>query len=247
MYDLKSTFYPASEPKNGYIGKADITIANAVRVNNISVFAKDGGYAIKFADYGENNSYVVPKSKDAYSAMLGVVEKAVHAEGHFGYEKGEYGVKFVARGAKVDEKYADGRYSVEIGELCTLNGITTRWVEGEKDGKAYGFVSVDMPAVRDAEGKVHLYEKDGKNVASLEFQGLVSKWTDKEGKKVSLDYGVKLADAVKKVRKELYPEKYAEKKPSIDDNIAKAEEKGKAVISKKPVAKQKKTEHELSC
>lgn len=222
MYELKANFYPASEKKMGYIGKADITIGNAVKINNISVFDKADGSGINlgFAEYGENNSYVVPKSKEAYAAMRDVVAKAVESDKHFGFEKGSYGVKFEARGTKVDEKYADGRYSVEVGDLCTLNGITSHWVEFEKDGQKRGFVSVDMPAVRNADGKVRMYTNaDNKEVASLEFQGIVSTWTDKAGKEQSLDYGVKLADAVKKVRKELMPELYAEKKTSLNEQV----------------------------
>lgn len=239
MLALKSNFYPASSPKNGYIGKADITIANAYTINNISVFEKDGGYTLGFAEYGDKgNSYVVPKSKEAYAAMLAVVEKAVRDEGRFGYEKGSYGPDLKVVGTKVDEKYADGRYSVEIGDLCTLNGITTRWVEYEKDGKKQGFVSVDMPAVKDAEGKVRMYTNaEGKDVASLEFQGLVSKWTDKEGKEVELDWGVKLANAVKAVRKELMPEKYAEKKPPLNEQVNGAKAQKKAAPKNKNTKK----------
>lgn len=239
MLALKSNFYPASEPKNGYIGKADITIANAFGINNISVFEKDGGYALHFSEYGDKgNSYVIPKTKEAYAAFLSVVEKAIHDEGHFGYEKGSYGPELKVTGTKVNEKYADGRYSVEIGDLCTLNGITTRWVEYEKDGNKQGFVSVDMPAARDADGKVRMYKNaEGKDVASLEFQGLVSKWQDKEGKDVELDWGVKLADAVKKVRKELMPEKYADKKPPLKEQVAGAKAQKKSATQKKDTKK----------
>ena len=93
MYALKSNFYPAQEPKAGYIGKADIAIGNAVRLNNISVFKneQDGTYSIAFAKFGKDNdrSYVIPSSKEAFAAMVAVVSKAVEAEKHFAFEKGQ--------------------------------------------------------------------------------------------------------------------------------------------------------------
>lgn len=218
MYELKANFHPAAEAKNGYIGKADLLIANAVRLNNVSVFAKDDGYALSFTEYGENGSLVVPKGKEQYAAMRDVIAKAVESEKHFAFEKGSYGPKFNVRGRLVDEPYADGRFSVEVGDFCTLCGITTQKVEFEKDGKDRSFIAVNMPAVRDADGKVRMYQNSkGKDVASLEFQGVVSKWTDKAGQEQSLDYGVKIADAVKKARKELLAER--DRKTSLDDQM----------------------------
>lgn len=237
MYHLKANFYPAEEPKNGYIGKATIDVANAIRISNISVFQGEGGYSINFAEYGEkNNSFVIPKTKEAYAAMLGVVAKAVEAEQHYAFENGTYGPKLTVTGVRVEEPYADGRYSLQVGDLCTLNGITSRWIETEKDGKKRAFASVDMPVVRDAEGKVRMYKTaDGKDAADLQFEGLVSKWTDKEGKEVSLDYGKKIADAVRTERSKLYHK-------SLENQVADAKAKGNAKPKEKAAPKKNKDE-----
>lgn len=84
MKKLTANFFPAEEQKNGYIGKANITIANAIRLNGISVFMPEaGGIHISFPEFGEGEnraSYVIPKSKEAYEAMLDVVAKAVANE-----------------------------------------------------------------------------------------------------------------------------------------------------------------------
>ena len=236
MYALRTNFYPAEEPKNGYVGKATLDVANAVRINNISVFEKDGAYSIAFSDYGDKEkggSYFVPGSKEVYAAILGVIEKAVANENHFAFEKGKYGLKFEARGTKVEEPYADGRYSVSMGEFGTLHGITSRWVEVVKDGEKHGFIGVNMPVSRDADGKVRMYKNaEGKDVPSFEFQGLLSQWKDLEGKDVSLDYGAKLVNAVKKARKELYPEKYAERKQSFENQVNGAKKQQKEPAKK---------------
>lgn len=237
MYHLKANFYPTDEPKNGYVGKASIDVASAVRISNISVFKNEEGYSLGFAEYGEKeNSFVVPKSKEAYAAMLGVVVKAVEAEQHYAFENGTYGPKITVTGVRVEEPYADGRYSLQVGDLCTLNGITSRWVETEKDGKKRAFASVDMPVVRDAEGKVRMYKNaEGKDVADLQFEGLVSKWKDKEGKEQTRDYRSIIADAVKAERSKLYHK-------SLENQVADAKAKGKAKTKEQAAPKKKKDE-----
>lgn len=216
MYALKSNFYPAQEPKEGYIGKADITVANAVRLNNISVFEKDGAYHIAFAKFGKEGSersYIIPSSKEAYAAMVDVVAKAIAAENHFGYSKGDLGVKLEVNGAKVEEPYADGRYSVEVGELCTLNGISTRVVPFEKDGKDASFVSVDLPTIAGADGKAQTWtDKDGDKQVNYQFECLTVTWTDKEGKEQKADYDRILTGKVLAKRKHLM-------EPSLEDKI----------------------------
>lgn len=205
MYTLTANFYEAQQEKNGYIGKADITIGNAIQLNNISVFVKDGITGLAFAKFGKDNerSYVIPASKEAYAAMVAVVENAIAHENHFGYTKGEYGVRLEVNGARVNEPYADGRFSIKVGDFCTLNGISTRVVEHTKDGKDASFVAVDLPRVEDADGKVKLYTgKDGKERADLQFEGVKNKFT-KDGKEVSTDYGVLINNMVRKCRKEL--------------------------------------------
>lgn len=207
MYALKANFFPAQEPKMGYIGKADVTVGNAVRLNNISVFKneQDGTYSIAFAKFGKNNerSYVIPASKEAFAAAVAVVGKAVEAEKHFAFEKGDYGVKLEVNGARVNEQYADGRFSIKVGDFCTLNGISTREVEYVRDGKDESFVAVDFPAVRDAEGNVSLYtDKDGNQKANLQFEGLKDHYT-KDSKEVSTDYQALMNNMIRKHRNEL--------------------------------------------
>lgn len=206
MYALKANFYVAQQEKNGYIGKADITIGNAIQVNNISVFVNDGITNLAFAKFGKDNerSYVIPASKEAYAAMVAVVENAIVDDNHFGYAKGDYGVRLEVNGARVNEPYADGRFSIKVGDFCTLNGISTRVVEYAKDGKDDSFVAVDLPRVEDADGKVKLYTgKDGKEHADLQFEGVKNKFTNKEGKEVTTDYGVLINNMVRKCRKDL--------------------------------------------
>lgn len=207
MYALKANFYPAQEPKAGYIGKADVTVGNAVRLNNISVFQneQDGTYSIAFAKFGNDNdrSYVIPSSKEAFAAMVAIVGKAVEAEKHFAFEKGDYGLKLEVNGARVNEQLADGRFSIKVGDFCTLNGISTREVEYARDGKDESFVAVDFPPVRDAEGKVSLYtDQEGNQKANLQFEGLKDHYT-KDGKEVSTDYQALMNNMVRKHRNEL--------------------------------------------
>lgn len=205
MYALKANFYPAQAPKGGYIGKADITIANAVRLNNISVFenAQDGTRSISFAKFGKNNerSYIIPSSKEAYAAMLAVVSKAVESEKHFATEKGNFGVKLDVSGAKVNEPYADGRFTVSVGDFCTLNGISTREASYTKDGVKKEFVAVDIPPVRDEEGKVKQYtDKDGNQHVNLQYECLKDTYKNKEGKEVSTDYKALMNNMIRKCR-----------------------------------------------
>lgn len=207
MYALKANFYPAQEPKAGYVGKADITVGNTVRLNNISVFKneQDGTYSIAFAKFGNDNdrSFVIPSSKEAFAAMVEVVGKAVEAEKHFAAEKGDLGVKLEVNGARVNEQFADGRFSVKVGDFCTLNGISTREVEYARDGKDESFVAVDFPPVRDAEGNVSLYtDKKGNQRANLQFEGLKVHYT-KEGKEMSTDYQALMSNMIRKHRDEL--------------------------------------------
>lgn len=209
MYALKANFYPAQEPKAGYIGKADITIANAVRLNNISVFenAADGTRTIAFAKFGQDDkySYVVPSSKEAYAAMLAVVNKAVESEKHYGFEKGDSGIKLEVKGVKVDEPYADGRYHVTLGDFCTLNGISTREVSYTQDGEAKSFVAVDLPPVRDAEGHVKQFtDEKGNQHVNLQFECLKHRYKDKEGKEAFTDYRVLMNNMIRKTRSELH-------------------------------------------
>ena len=224
MYALKANFYPAQDPKAGYIGKADITVANAVRLNNISVFEKDGAYHIDFAKFGKEGnerSYIIPSSKEAYAAMVDVIAKAVADEKHFGYTRGDLGVHLEVNGALVNEPYADGRFSVAVGELCTLNGICTRVVPYEKDGQDSSFVSVDLPVVPGADGKAQTWtDKEGEKQVNHQFECLPVTWKDKEGKEQKADYERILTGKVLAKRKHLM-------EPSLDEKIA----EGKAQVA----------------
>lgn len=222
-YPMISNFRPEAEPKNGYIGKADITIADGLKINNISVFQKeDGTRSLSFAEFGrEDNkrSYVVPASKEIYAEMLNVISMAVDDPNHFGHVTGDqFGrIKLeVVGGARVNEPYADGRYSVKFGDLVTLNGIVSRMGPG-RDDKQHPYV--DMPAVRNADGKISMYEvQGGKKRANLQFEMKKHEWTDKDGNKHEFNYPQDMRIAVLAKRKELNT-------PSLDDQIGGAKEK----------------------
>lgn len=217
MKKLTANFYPAAEPKNGYIGKANITIADAIRINGISVFTPEsGGINIAFPEFGEGDnrrSYVVPKSKDAYEAMLTVVLKAVaDKEHHFGFTTGEYGPHMDVHGKAVNEPYADARFSIEVEDICTLYGVTTRPVNYEKDGKDRSFVSVDKPTIATFENSA------GETQYRPAFEGRVSVWKDKEGVEQKRDWGQLMNGLVLAERKAVL-----ERKPALDDQMKNAE------------------------
>lgn len=214
MKKLTANFYPANEPThcaNGadYLGKADITIANAVRLNGISVFRDKGGEIdIQFPGFGDGGSYVVPHSKEAYAAMRDVVAMAIDDNAHhFGYNKGDYGVHLEVSGKAVQEPYADARFSVSVADVCTLHGITTRPVEYAKDGKDKSFVAVDLPTIGS-------YEKDGETQYQTAFEGRISAW-EKDGEQHSRNYGQLMQGLVLGERKSIFQER----KPSLNDQL----------------------------
>ena len=214
MKKLTANFYPAAEPKAGYIGKANITIADAIRLNGISVFVTEGqGMHISFPEFGDGGSYVVPKSKEAYAAMLEVVAKAVaNNEKHFGFTTGEYGPNMEVHGKAVNEPYADARFSIDVADICTLYGVTTRVVEYAKDGKDRSFVSVDKPTIATYENA------EGETQYRPAFEGRLSVWKDKEGVEQKRDWGQMLQGLVLAERK-----KVLERKPALDDQMKDAE------------------------
>lgn len=73
--------------------------------------------------------------------------------------------------------------------------------------------------------------EDGKEVPYYEFEGLVSKWKDKDGNDKSRDYGKVIVDAVKYQRKQLHYK-------SLQNQIADAKAQGEAE-TKKPAASTK--------
>lgn len=219
MYNMKSNFYPAKEPKNGYIGFADLTIANAIRIRGIAVFENhdSSGHHIQFPGYennGKEGEYVIPASKEAYAAMLDVIEKALaDKEKHFAWTTGKLDPWLKVSGVSVSEPYADGRYSVEIEDLCSLRGITTRNVDYiNKEGQDASFVSVDMP-------KMPAYEKDGELVYPAVFEGLKYE-REKNGKKDTKDFGLLIRNLVLNER-----EKMHEQHPSLEEQVSNAEQR----------------------
>lgn len=220
MLTLKANFRPITPSENGPLGFADITVANAVRLNGVAIFVKDGKCSLSFTKYGQNDeySYVVPRSPEAYAAMLGVVEKAMTSEKQFAVVPGENKISFEVTGVRVEEPYADGRFTVMVGDLCALNGITTREVTLEKDGQPEKFVSMDLPVQRDAEGKIRMYEnKKGKQVASHQYDLLVRVWKDKEGKEKKFNFHNFVGNMVRGKRAELGAQ-------TLEDKIAAGKE-----------------------
>lgn len=217
-YSMNSNFYPAREPKNGFIGTADLLIANGIKIRGIAVFEKENGYNIQFAGFGEGDgrkSYVVPASKEAYADILSVIQKAVEdPEHHFGWSSGDHfewdeqAKKFKQleiSGEAVKEPYADARFQIEVKDLCTLYGITTHEVEkkGEKGGT---FIAVDPP-------KLEPYEKNGEKIYPPVFEGWVNKY-EKNGKEHKFDFGSYLDGAILGKRKELL-----NRHPSLDEQV----------------------------
>ena len=134
MYKMTANFYPAQEPKNGYIGRASLTIADAIRINSIRVFEKEDKINVQFPSYDvvadgkeQQISYVTPDSKEVYAAMVEVVKMAVEdKEHHFGHKTGKYNPQLEVTGKEVNEPYADGRFTLKVDGVCTMTGITSQ-------------------------------------------------------------------------------------------------------------------------
>lgn len=200
MYKMQADFRPANEKKNGYIGKANLTIADGIKINGISVFEQEnGGLNLRFPGYDNNHSYVyVPHDSDGYKAMVNTVEGAVLNEQHTYVQDGDMNPYLSVKGTLVDEPYADGRFSVEIKNLCTLNGITTR--VGEKNDKT--FTAVNMPTLEPYENR------EGKKVYPKAFEGKTAEF-EKDGQPVKKNYRDLISNLVKHERNA----KMAEKAP----------------------------------
>lgn len=217
MKKLTANFFPAEEQKNGYIGKANITIANAIRLNGISVFeAEGGGFNISFPGFGEGenrHSYVVPRSKEAFEALLTAVTMAVGDEkNHFGFTTGDYGPHLEVHGRPVNEPRADARFSIDVDDVCTLHGLTTRVVDYTKAGQDRSFVAVDKPII------AVYQDKDGNDQYRPAFEGRVSVWKDREGVEQKRDWGQLMQGLVLAERKNVL-----ERKPALEDQVKNAE------------------------
>lgn len=227
MYNLKANFYPAKEPKNGYLGFADLTVANAIRMRGIAVFenADGSGHHIQFPGYGEGaeaRHYIVPDSKEAYAAMLQVIEKAMEdKEKYFGWSSGKMNPRLEVKGHAVDEPYADSRYTINVEGLCSLHGISTREANyKDKDGNDKSFIAVDVP-------NLPPYEKDGEKVYPGVFEGLKSKY-ERDGKEEVKDFGRLIRHLVLAERKQVL-----EQRPSLAEQVATAAEKTGKIDSSK--------------
>lgn len=231
MKKLTANFYPLKEAiacSNGatLLGHSQVTIAGAFNLNGISVFRDAGGEIdIAFPKFGTGErSHVVPHSKEAYAAIRDVIAMAVNdQEHHFGHNNGTYGFgekhkDLVLAGDLVSEPYADGRFSLSIADLVTCYNITTAMREGTKGE----FVAVDMPTISS------YTKEDGTTRYQAAFEGVTSKWTDKEGKEQSNDYSVTLRRMVRNYRGQKIHEREQaqgkdDKKPSLNDQMKGAE------------------------
>lgn len=237
---LTANFYPAAEPKNGYVGNATVTIGNAIRINGIGVYEnrEGSGHHIRLPGYGEgenSHGYVVPADPATHAKILGVVEKAMSAENHFGYVGGKDSPYLEVSGKAVEEPYADGRYSIAVKEkvgkddykdICYLYGITSNVVTYEKEAEAKSFVAVNMP---------HLYSytnKDGETRHVSAFEGVTAQY-EKDGQTHKKDYDLLIRNLVLSERKE----KVLGQRPTLEETVQKAQmaaESGARASSQSP-------------
>lgn len=215
MYHTTANFYPAHTPKNGYIGRADITVADAIKMRGIAVFQKeDGSLNLRFPTFGnKENTMIYPASKQAYADMLQVVTDAVNdPQYHFGHANGRYNPKLEVSGRLVDEPYADARFTIDVENFCTLRGVATRVADlKQTDGT---FVAVDMPVL-------HKYEnKEGETVYPTAFEGLKWHYKDKNQNEHTKDFGLLIRNLVKNERTKLM-----DRKPELGQTMTGASER----------------------
>ena len=72
MFKMTSNFYPADEPKNGYIGKADLTIAEAIKINGISVFNNNGVIGMRLPEYERRDNGAREEMYQSFIAAFGM-------------------------------------------------------------------------------------------------------------------------------------------------------------------------------
>lgn len=260
MDRLSANFYAAEEPKRFegkpyidpetkeekvsqggfYVGKANITVGNAYRLEDISVFQMDdGAHTLRFPDFPgvdrDTNqptrvSFVVPKSHDAYAAMVDVVIAARESERGFAFTQGNYNPQVTIHGNLVNETredgsiIADGRYTAEIGDVCVVRGISTRPAEYKDGDETKRFVAVDIPNCLDANDKPSTYEKDGETRYNKVFTPLISRWTDKDDQQKSKNYGSLFKRLVLSERKNLR-EATKEKPGDLNKAVDKAKDR----------------------
>lgn len=223
QYKMNANFRPAPEPKNGHIGYADVTIADAIKIYDISVFQKkDGTYNFHFPDFPladgkHRHGFVVAENAEARAQFLDVIVKAVNdQEHHFGWATGKQNPFLSVSGRAVQEAHADARFTVKVGDLCTLCGIKTEEVNFKKENEEPGkFVAVNFPLRKP-------YEKEGETVYPHVFEALKDgKAFNKEtGKEEPKDFEALLNNLIRGERKNVL-----EKKTALNDKIADASQK----------------------
>ncbi len=128
-YHMKAKFEPAQNLRDGYRGSVSLTVADAILIRGIALFAQNDatGYSLSFPAFGERKqSYIFPVSRDAYRSMLRLSTDAMrNRKTHTAELPGSSDIELSVTGELVDEPNADGRFSLCIADLCKLNGITT--------------------------------------------------------------------------------------------------------------------------
>ena len=185
QYNMRANFYPVKEPINGFIGSADLTVSNIIRLKGIAVFQnrEDNGHHIQFPGFDGGDgmkSHITPHSPEAFQQMMGVIEKAISAEDHFGHVAGKQKAFLSVSGKAVNEPFADGRYDLKVADLFTVHNITSQKVAFTKDGKEESFIAVRVPSLPP-------YEKGGEKIYPPMIKGLKSTY-EVEGKTQQTDY-----------------------------------------------------------
>ncbi len=230
-YSGKTTLNPETGeqtllPSGEYIGKAKITVGNAYRFEDISVFRQENGnISLNFPDYPAIDSttgnsfrvdYVRPLSPEAWEAAINVVEDAIRSESGFAFTPGSFKpeLKIVKEGledtrtADGNKVIADARFNIEIGDMFLLRSVTTRPVEHEYEAEGgkmetNRFIAVDIPNALDKNDRPSQYTKDGHTRYNKVMVPLISTWTTDDGKKHSFNHRKNFNITVLTARKKL--------------------------------------------
>ena len=180
MYDLKAHFYPAREQKDGYLGRVDLTVGDAVRIRGIAVFAKgkSAELLLRFPSFGEPpQSHIYPANKDAYFLMLRLAKAAVANHSyHYSHIPGDLDPDLSIQGQLAEKGPPRGLFSLSIDGFCMLNGITTS--ADPSSGKEERDIAVqfpNLPSFQDENGQLKSFPI---------FQGLVAAVYDDSGEKL---------------------------------------------------------------
>lgn len=148
-YHLKAQFYPAPDPNGRCIGKADLTLNDAILIRGISVLQQERGkkLSLRFPTYGPTKqSYVLPENKAVYMQMLQVIRAAVKADGfHIAEQKGTAKLSLSVTGELVEDFLIDGFFSLVVEGFCTLDGITTYVHQNQATASLRQSAAVQLP------------------------------------------------------------------------------------------------------